>query len=315
MLQTHVIPQLNQHKKSSTVFQLERAPIVQNAVEQLQSQSTMASSSITQVSQLTGILRASVHRIMRCHLYLYPYHFTLLQNITEEDKEQRVTFANWLLDNEEIVPNVLWSDEANFSVDGIINKHNSVIWSREAPHEYLTHNLYSPHLCVWIGFSSKCILRPFFFDATVSGYIYLHMLQTHVIPQLNQHKKSSTVFQQDGAPPHYSNQVRTYLREQFSDERVIARGFPNFWPDLTPLDYWFWGMIKARVCHENKPKNLVESRARIEEECARVTLEEVKHAVSHISYRLQLVIEGRERFFNIFCIASLFTVNLHKHVC
>ncbi|KAG5450600.1 hypothetical protein CSKR_203973 [Clonorchis sinensis] len=46
----------------------ERAPIVQNAVEQLQSQSTMASSSITQVSQLTGIPRASVHRIMRRHL-------------------------------------------------------------------------------------------------------------------------------------------------------------------------------------------------------------------------------------------------------
>ncbi|GAA50933.1 hypothetical protein CLF_105253 [Clonorchis sinensis] len=121
----------------------ERAPIVQNAVEQLQSQSTMASSSITQVSQLTGIPRASMHRIMRRHLHLYPYHFTLLKNITEEDKEQRVTFANWLLDNEEIVPNILWSNEANFAVDGIINKHNCVIWSREAPHEYLTHDLHS----------------------------------------------------------------------------------------------------------------------------------------------------------------------------
>ncbi|GAA49073.1 transposable element Tc3 transposase [Clonorchis sinensis] len=266
----------------------ERASIVQNAVEQFQSQSTMASSLITQVSQLTGILRASVHRIMRRHLHLCQYYFTLLQNITEEDKEQRVTFANWLLDNEEIVPNILWSDEANFSVDGIINKHNCVIWSREAPHEYLTHNLYSPHLCVWMGFSSKCLLRPFFFDATVSGDSYLHMLRTHVIPQLKQHKRSSTVFQQDGAPPHYSNQVRAYLREQFFDERVIARGFPNFWParspDLTPLDYWYWGMIKTRVYHEHKPKNLVELRARIEEECARVPLNEVKHAVSHFLY-------------------------------
>ncbi|GAA51308.1 hypothetical protein CLF_105869, partial [Clonorchis sinensis] len=116
-----------------------------------------------------------------------------------------------------------------------------------------------------------CLLRPFFFDATVSGDSYLHMLQTHVIPQLKRHKKSSTVFQQDGAPPHYSseNQVRTYLREQFSDERVIARGIPNFRParspDLTPLDYWFCGMIKARVYHENKPKNFVELRPRIEE--------------------------------------------------
>ncbi|GAA57918.1 hypothetical protein CLF_113348 [Clonorchis sinensis] len=140
------------------------------------------------------------------------------------------------------------------------------------------------------GESLWCLLRPFFFDATVSGDSCLHMLQTHVIPQLKQHKKSLTVFQQDGAPPHYSNQVRNYLREQFSDERVIARGFPNFWParspNLTPLDYWFWRMIKAHVYHENKPKNLVELRARIEEEYARVTLEEVKHAVSRISYRL-----------------------------
>ncbi|GAA52257.1 hypothetical protein CLF_107702 [Clonorchis sinensis] len=82
----------------------ERAPSVQNAVEQLQSQSTMASLSITQVSRLTGIPRASVRRIMRRHLHLYPYRFTLLQNITEEDKEHRVTFANWLLDNEKSFP-------------------------------------------------------------------------------------------------------------------------------------------------------------------------------------------------------------------
>ncbi|GAA47813.1 hypothetical protein CLF_100832 [Clonorchis sinensis] len=53
----------------------ERAPIVQNAVEQLQSQSTMASSSITQVSQLTDIPRASKRSIIRRHLHLYPYHF------------------------------------------------------------------------------------------------------------------------------------------------------------------------------------------------------------------------------------------------
>ncbi|KER30310.1 hypothetical protein T265_03255 [Opisthorchis viverrini] len=107
--------------------------------------------------------------------------------------------------------------------------------------------------------------------------------------------------QQDSAPPHYTNQVRTYLREQFSDERVIACRFPNFWParssDLAPLNYWFWGMIKARVHQANKPKDSVELRARIEEECARMTPEEVKHTVSHISCRLQLVIEERGALF------------------
>ncbi|KER24326.1 hypothetical protein T265_07969 [Opisthorchis viverrini] len=56
----------------------------------------------TSFSVVTRIPRASVHRVMRRHLHLCPYHFTLLQNTTEQDKEQRVTFANWLLDNEEV---------------------------------------------------------------------------------------------------------------------------------------------------------------------------------------------------------------------
>ncbi|GAA49323.1 hypothetical protein CLF_102867 [Clonorchis sinensis] len=254
----------------------ERAPIAQNAVEQLQSQSIMASSSITQVSQLTGTPNASVHRIMRRHLHLYPYHFTLLQNITEEDKEQRVTFANWLLDNEEIVPKILSSDEANFPVDGIINKHNCVIWSRElltSTSPIISIPLIS--VCGWDSPKSvSCVsfslmLR---FPATITSVCCRRMLSRN---------SSSTRSHR----PSF-NKMRTYLREQFSDEGVIARGFPNIWParlpDLTPLDYWFWGMIKARVYHENKPKNLVELSARIEEECARVTLEEVKHAVSHL---------------------------------
>ncbi|KER27264.1 hypothetical protein T265_05668 [Opisthorchis viverrini] len=64
-------------------------------------------------------------------------------------------------------------------------------------------------------------------------------------------------------------------------------------------------MIKARVYQENKPKNLVELRARIEEECARVTLGEVKHAVSHISYCLQLVIEERGAVTPFRCLAAM----------
>ncbi|KER33628.1 hypothetical protein T265_00519 [Opisthorchis viverrini] len=96
---------------------------------------------------------------------------------------------------------------------------------------------------------------------------------------------------------HSTTQMKCELT---SESNFLMRESPN----LTPLYYWFWGMIGARVYHENKPKYLVGLRARIEHASARVTLEEVKHAVSHISYHPQLVIEERGDFFDIFCNAQ-----------
>jgi hypothetical protein len=54
----------------------------------------------------------------------------------------------------------------------------------------------------------------------------------------------------DGAPAHHAAPVRNWLNEHF-DERWIGRGEPFRWPprspDLTPLDFFLWGHIKARV--------------------------------------------------------------------
>ena len=51
------------------------------------------------------------------------------------------------------------------------------------------------------------------------------------------------VFQQDGAPPHFSK-VRTWLNEKFNG-RWIDRGGSISWatrsPDSTPLDFFFYG--------------------------------------------------------------------------
>ncbi|KAG5453784.1 hypothetical protein CSKR_113840, partial [Clonorchis sinensis] len=70
--------------------------------------------------------------------------------------------------------------------------------------------------------------------------------------------------------------------EQLQSQSIMASSSITQVSQLTGIP-----RASVRVYHENKPKNLVELTARIEEECARVTLEEVKHAVSHISYRLR----------------------------
>jgi hypothetical protein len=53
---------------------------------------------------------------------------------------------------------------------------------------------------------------PFFFmETTITDIVYLDMLQQFLIPQLDENDQEGRIhFQQDGAPPHYIEEVRGY---------------------------------------------------------------------------------------------------------
>ena len=256
----------------------------------------IGSTSISKVSQDTGIPPTSVRRILHQQFHLYPYKLALLQELQPQDKIQRMEFSTWLLENPEMNPHILWTDEAYISLSGEINRHNCRIWSEVKPDYVLTTSLHPQKICVWFGFTSTFSVTPFFFETNVTANSYLKMLQDNVRPQLaRKHKLSSTIFMQDGAPPHYAKVVRDYLYGTFSPNRVISRGCNFIWParspDLNPLDYWFWSTLKARVFHTNQPNNLHTLKGRITEECSRFTPDEFAVAVSNLPKRLQCVID------------------------
>ncbi|GBM97255.1 hypothetical protein AVEN_264451-1 [Araneus ventricosus] len=62
--------------------------------------------------------------------------------------------------------------------------------------------------------------------------------------------RSSMWFQHDGAPAHYSVDVRPHLNATYG-QQWIGRGGPVFWParspDLNSLDYFLWGYVKSLV--------------------------------------------------------------------
>ena len=61
-------------------------------------------------------------------------------------------------------------------------------------------------------------------------------------------------FQQDGAPPHYALRVRDYLNEVFPQRWIGGRGsieWPPRSPDLTPMDFFFGGVVKNKVYEKN----------------------------------------------------------------
>ena len=69
---------------------------------------------------------------------------------------------------------------------------------------------------------------------------------------------SKMVFMQDGAPPHWAKSVRDWMNVHLPD-RWIGRGTANDkhipWPprspDITPMDYFFWGYIKSKAYVRN----------------------------------------------------------------
>jgi len=72
---------------------------------------------------------------------------------------------------------------------------------------------------------------------------YLDMLELYVAPQLEEFQQW-IIFQQDGAPPHWSSDVRRFLDAIFPN-RWIGRDVPTPWPprspDIAPLDFFLWG--------------------------------------------------------------------------
>ena len=163
----------------------ERKRKVENAVFQLQAVGDIPTSSVRQIAQLSSIPSTSAHRIMGQQLNLKPFHMQVTQAATEEDKNLRPQFASSLLEQEQFIPNILWRDEAYFSLDGVVNRHKCVIWSKGNPHHTISQSLHSPQLCVWMGLSANCILTPFFFDGTLAGDHFLEMLRDHTVPQLH----------------------------------------------------------------------------------------------------------------------------------
>ena len=117
------------------------------------------------------------------------------------------------MENDTFLPRLIFNDEATFHLSGKVSRHIFRIWGLENPHEIVQHERDSPKINVFSSVSVRNIYGPFFFDGnTVTGDSYLEMLQNWLFPQLIEDSEDLN-FLQDGAPPHWHNQVRRVLNE------------------------------------------------------------------------------------------------------
>ena len=119
----------------------------------------------------------------------------------------------------------------------------------------------------------------------------LKCLSLTAFPSWNKKNYVRTIFQQDGAPLHIGKKVKLFLQKNFKD-LVISRHFDFHWParspDITPLDYWFWGHVKNQI-YKKKITSLVELKGRItdvSDVCSTIDQEMLARVIDSLPDRL-----------------------------
>ena len=60
-------------------------------------------------------------------------------------------------------------------------------------------------------------------------------------------KPDDWIFVQDSAPSHRSNLVQDFLEKTFKRRFVKCVEWPPSSPDVNPLDYFFWDLVKTKA--------------------------------------------------------------------
>jgi hypothetical protein len=128
----------------------------------------------------------------------------MLQHLSEGDPDGWMGFWEWAVnkldDDANFSSGILFTDEANFYINGKVNRQNVCYWSDTNLHWMNPSKTQSAgKVMVWCRIWGNEIVRPVFFDTNLNAEMYLKMPQDTIMPSLlNEDREFPTYFQQDG---------------------------------------------------------------------------------------------------------------------
>ncbi|GBO21993.1 hypothetical protein AVEN_16530-1 [Araneus ventricosus] len=136
---------------------------------------------------------------------------------------------NNLEDHPTFLADIIWTDEACCSRNGVFNRQNIHTWSLENP-RYAVEVRHQLRLSinVWCRIFNDRLIEPVFYEGTLTGQRYLELMQdviTDFVENLTLHQLSNAGFQLDGFPPHKISSVKQYLMETSQNQVIGYDGF------------------------------------------------------------------------------------------
>ena len=157
-------------------------------------------------------------------------------------------------------------------------------------HAYIEKPTTPKRVSVWCGFWSRGIIGTFFFEnkqgkaVTVNGGHCRAVLNEFLFTKIEEKNIGIIWFQQDGATCHTAEATLDVLCPVFKD-RIISRRADVVWPpwscDLTPLDYYLWGVVKDK-CYAEKPETIDALKDNIREAIGEIQLRTMDNKIVSI---------------------------------
>ena len=173
--------------------------------------------------------------------------------LTNEYKEKRVKFANWIRMNfrKQNTMKILFSDEM-LDIDGIYNSQNDRIWAvnrsvADIKGDTRQKGKFPQKVMVWLGVCSKGVSSLVIFK---NGTMDHDQCIREVLPVAlkfgNDMFGTDWTFQQDSAKPHIHATSLELCGKHFPCFIDKDHCPPNS-PDLNPLDYSIWDELANQV--------------------------------------------------------------------
>lgn len=264
--------------------------------------------SIRRLALRMGVSTFIVWRTLR-EQGLHPYHIQRVQALEPGDPPRRLAFCHWLRailqQQPNFLNNVIFTDEAGFTRDGIFNSQNTHIWSDENPHAVRERRFQRQFsINVWAGVLGNQLIGPHILPNRLTGATYLDFLQnifTDLLDDVPVERRRDMWFLHDGAPPHYARIVANWLNDNFT-EKWIGRNGPVLWPprspDLNPCDFFLWGHMKQLV-YATPVNTIDELRQRVNNvaEIIRQNPEMILRTQTSMARRIQACIDNNGHHF------------------
>lgn len=248
-----------------------------------------------------GINRKKSKKILKRHNYRQ-YVYRKVHNLHPGDAERRITFCLWYLQQCEQDPDfcrkIIWTDEVRVTSDGIFNRHNNLYWSNGNPR--LTINRVRQGkfgFNVWCGIYKNRILCHCEFDENLTAALYVNILEENLLNEIDNlplREMNNLIFQQDGNSCHNALAARIFLDQHFPNKWIGTNGpvrWPARSPDLTPMDFFFWGFIKNET-YRIKSNNLNELHMHFRNSLRKVRNVHIYNAVNGVAKRCRKCIEN-----------------------
>jgi inhibitor of nuclear factor kappa-B kinase subunit alpha len=195
-----------------------------------------------------GISRTSVRRVLKDDLGLQAYKIQNKPLLTDEHKEKRIKFANWIRTNfrKEDTMKILFFDEKMFDIDGVYNSQNDRIWAVNRS-EADTKDGIQQKVMVWLGVFSKGVSPLVIFEnGTVDHDRYIKEVLPVALKYGNAMFGNDWTFQQDGVKPHIHAKTQEWCGNKFPSFIDKDHWPPNS-PDSNPLDYCIWDQLAQTI--------------------------------------------------------------------